>query len=278
VYSAESWLLIGDAERLQQVMWNLLSNAVKFNVVGGRVRVNLERQVGLLSVSVEDTGKGIDPEFLPYVFDRFKQADGSTTRRHGGLGLGLAIVRHIVELHGGRVGVTSEGVDLGSTFTLSLPVRATVPPPDPSIEERRVRPQMTGVAMLETLLAGARVLVVDDERDARELLELVLRRAGAEVRTADGARAGLAELARFRPHVIVSDVGMPEQDGYAFMKSVRALDGPVASTPAIALTAYTRREDELQALAMGFSIHLGKPVNPEDLLAIVADLTLRSMS
>jgi CheY-like chemotaxis protein len=240
--------------------------------------VFVERRESSVDLTVADTGQGIPAEFLPHVFERFRQADGSPSRKSSGLGLGLAIVRHIVELHGGRVAVTSDGAGRGSTFAITLPVRATVLPPDPSPEEHRVRPQLTVPAMPEALLSGARILVVDDERDARELLELLLRRAGAQVRTADGAKAGLAELSRFRPHVIVSDVGMPEQDGYAFMKGVRALDGPVASTPAIALTAYARREDELQALAMGFSIHLGKPVNPEDLLAIVADLTLRSMS
>ena len=266
--SSEPWRLIGDAERLQQVMWNLLSNAVKFNVAGGRIRIKLERGGGQLSVSIADDGKGIEPEFLPYVFDRFKQADGSTTRRHGGLGLGLAIVRHIVELHGGHVQAASPGPGQGSTFTIWLPVRATIAPSEPP-PSTAARPEASSAPTAPPELAGVHVLVVDDERDARELLELVLTRSGARVSTAGSVSSALTLLESATPDVIVSDVGMPEEDGYSFMRRVRQLAGPAATIPAIALTAYTRRDDERQALAMGFSMHLGKPVDPDELTALV---------
>ena len=264
----EPRMLVGDSERLAQVLWNLLSNAVKFSESGGRVEVKIFQEGSQLGLSVTDDGRGIEAEFLPYVFERFKQADGSTTRRYGGLGLGLAIVRHIVELHGGRVSVHSDGPGRGSTFSLIFPVRATTaratlpsdrPPAGVAPTNKAGRPSLNGV----------RVLVLDDERDARDLLELVLRQAGAEVTTADSAAAGFAALERFHPHVIVSDVGMPEEDGYAFMKRVRESKGH-GHVRAIALTAYTRNEDRARALAMGFSAHLGKPVDPEDLIAAVA--------
>jgi CheY-like chemotaxis protein len=252
-------------------MWNLLSNAVKFNEPGGRVEVTFDQRGSQLSVSVVDDGKGIDPEFLPYVFERFKQADSSTTRRFGGLGLGLAIVRHIVELHGGRALVTSAGLGKGSAFQIVLPIQAAAPPSDEPGDDvaaggasESYRPKAN--------LEGVRVLVIDDEADARDLLELVLSQAGASVQTAGSASAGFETLAAFQPHVIVSDIGMPEEDGYAFMKRVRATNGPIAKTPSIALTAYTRGEDRLKALAMGFSMHLGKPVNPDELAALVAEL------
>ncbi len=262
--------IVGDPERLQQVMWNLLSNAVKFNDPGGHVSVRIEQRGQQWAILVTDDGKGIDLEFLPYVFDRFKQADSSTTRRFGGLGLGLAIVRHIVELHGGKATVTSQGPGTGATFQVVLPRLAVAPAPEAAPHEVGV----AAAAREETTggLSGIRVLVVDDEADARDLLELVLQQAGAEVRNASSASAGLALLDTFTPHVIVSDVAMPEEDGYAFMRRVRAMPGPRARIPSIALTAYTRHEDKLRALAMGFTTHLGKPVNPDDLKALVAEL------
>lgn len=268
--SSEPRVLVGDSERLAQVLWNLLSNAVKFSENGGRVEVKISQEGSQLGLSVSDDGRGIEADFLPYVFERFKQADGSTTRRYGGLGLGLAIVRHIVELHGGRVSVHSDGPGRGSTFRLVFPVRATTA----SLETPSDRPAAGHIALRDAATAslnGVRVLVLDDERDARDLLELVLRQAGAEVASADSAARGFAELERFRPHVIVSDVGMPDEDGYAFMRRVRESQAH-AQIGAIALTAYTRSEDRARALAMGFSAHLAKPVDPDDLMAAVARL------
>jgi signal transduction histidine kinase/ActR/RegA family two-component response regulator len=273
-HPSETSLLIGDAERLQQVLWNLLSNAVKFSETGGHIWVELGRHGSALHVSVTDDGKGIDLEFLPYVFDRFKQADGSTTRRFGGLGLGLAIVRHIVEQHGGRVAVRSAGPGQGASFALELPVRATLPLSDTPAERPTRAPSSSGIAAQRDL-RGLRVLVVDDERDARELLELVLTRAGARVAAAGSAAAAFTVLGSFQPEVIVSDVGMPEEDGYSFIRRLRTSSGPLAKTPAVALTAYTRREDEARALALGFDHHLGKPVNPDNLLMVVASLANR---
>jgi PAS domain S-box-containing protein len=266
---AESKILAGDAERLQQVMWNLLSNAVKFSEPGGEILVEVEQRGSQLAVTVTDHGKGIDPEFLPYVFDRFKQADSSTTRRFGGLGLGLAIVRHIVELHGGRASVRSNGLGQGASFEVVLPIHATVPLP---AEAKAASPREPLLAAQAPSLVGLRVLVVDDEVDARELLELVLTQIGATVRSVGTASSALTVLEDFHPDVIVSDIGMPDEDGYGFMRRVRALPGAVAQTPAIALTAYTRSEDRLKALAMGFSVHLGKPVNPDDLIALISVL------
>jgi CheY-like chemotaxis protein len=268
VRPSEPYTLVGDGERLAQVLWNLLSNAVKFSENGGRVEVKIFQEGSQLGLSVIDEGRGIEADFLPYVFERFKQADGSTTRRYGGLGLGLAIVRHIVELHGGRVSVHSEGPGRGATFGLVFPIRATTASTDkPSLRPPSDRPSATGAPRVS--LDGVRVLVLDDERDARDLLELVLRQAGALVATADSASRGFAELERFRPHVIVSDVGMPEEDGYTFMKRVRETKAH-DHVRAIALTAYTRNEDRARALSMGFSAHLGKPVDPDDLMAVVA--------
>jgi PAS domain S-box-containing protein len=271
---AEPAFLVGDTERLQQVMWNLLSNAVKFTDPGGHVEVKLDQRGSQLSVMVVDDGKGIDLAFLPYVFERFKQADSSTTRRFGGLGLGLAIVRHIVELHGGRVAATSAGPGQGSAFEVVFPVHAVaLAAEEPPASTRSDRPRSQPPS---SSLEGLRVLVVDDEADARDLLELVLSQAGAKVRTANSAAVGLAALLPFQPQVIVSDIGMADEDGYAFMRRIRSMQEPAASTPAIALTAYTRNEDKLKALAMGFSVHLGKPVNPDDLTALVAKLAKRA--
>ena len=271
----EPAFLVGDPERLQQVMWNLLSNAVKFSESGGRVEVKLEQRGSQLFASVIDEGQGIEAGFLPYVFERFKQADSSTTRRFGGLGLGLAIVRHIVELHGGRATVNSAGPGRGSAFVVGLPVHAVLPPleePQTSAASEHP-PSRPPCASLE----GLRVLVVDDEADARDLLELVLTQAGAKVLPAPSAAAAVEALLRFQPNVIVSDIGMADEDGYAFMRRVRAMAEPLGATPAVALTAYTRKEDKLKAAAMGFSAHLGKPVNPDDLTALVAKLAKRNV-
>ncbi len=263
-------LLSADPERLQQVIWNLLSNAVKFTESGGKVRVEIQRVGSQLSVAVADTGRGIAPEFLPFVFDRFKQADGTTTRRVGGLGLGLALVRHIVELHGGEVHADSEGVGKGSTFRVTLPVRAVSPVSIVDEEEPVVDAH---VGPRPASIEGLRVLVVDDEADARDLLSEVLSEAGAEIRTAESAAEGFRLLEKFNPHVLVSDIGMPNEDGYSFMRRVRGLD-PSGSggVPSIALTAYTRGEDKTKALSSGFTTHIGKPVSPDALLAAVSNL------
>ncbi|XXX80720.1 PAS domain S-box protein [Sorangium sp. So ce134] len=263
-------MLLGDPARLQQVAWNLLSNAVKFTEGGGHVRVELEQAGTSVRLAVHDDGRGIDPAMLSHVFERFWQADGSITRRFGGLGLGLSIVRHIVELHGGTVSVRSAGLGLGSSFFVALPVRAVVPLPD---HEADRPPGAAARDRTQARLDGLRVLVVDDEPDARELVSAVLRQRGAEVRVASSASEGLGAIAAARPHVIVSDLGMADQDGYAFMRSVRARapdDG--GGTPAIALTAYTSGANQRLAFEAGYDEHLGKPVHPEDLVRLVRKL------
>ncbi|MDP9150655.1 MAG: ATP-binding protein [Myxococcota bacterium] len=269
---AEPCLLVADAQRLQQVMWNLLSNAVKFTGASGTITIAVRQDRSKFVVSVADTGRGIEPDFLPYVFDRFQQADSSTTRRVGGLGLGLAIVRHIVELHGGQAEAASGGSGKGATFTITLPVRALVPTTRPieraCSEAAGQAPRPSSVA-----LRGVRVLVVDDEADARDLLATVLVEAGATVETAASAGDGFDRIRRFRPHVLVSDIGMPEEDGYALITRIRALDPQVGGrTPAIALSAYTRGEDRMKALSAGFTAHVAKPVDPGDFLGVVENL------
>jgi len=260
-------VVLGDPERLQQVAWNLLSNAVKFSDSGGVIRLAIESTESHVLLRVSDDGRGIEPDFLPFVFDRFRQADASTTRRIGGLGLGLALVRHIVELHGGTVAAESPGPGKGSTFTIALPRREAAPIASAD------RPQARSSGSLDRVLEGLRVLIVDDERDARQLLAEVLAQAGAVVETAASAATGFQALQRFHPHVLVSDIAMPEEDGYSFMQRVRAASAPeTASIPALALTAYTRNEDRVKALSKGFTTHIGKPVNPRDLVTAVASL------
>src|SRR6266545_5347513 len=247
----------GDAERLQQVVWNLLSNAVKFAPQGGRVEVMLERADSHVEIVVADNGQGIKPEFLPYVFERFRQEDGATSRQHGGLGLGLAIVRHIVELHGGTVHAASEGLGKGATFTVALPIASVRPvSPDESRGKaagRRVAPENP------PSLAGVRALFVDDEADARELITIMLAQGGAEVRTAVSATEALAACDEWRPDVLIADIGMPGEDGYVLMKKLRARESERGGhIPAIALTAYGRREDRRRALSVGYEYHIPK--------------------
>jgi len=262
-------VLVGDPDRLQQIFWNLLANAVKFTPAGGEVRVEVDQPGSKIVVRVADTGSGIAPEFLPYVFERFSQLDTSTRRVHGGLGLGLAIVRHLTELHGGTVKADSPGEGRGATFTVTLPVRAVQARPSEAPSARLgARP-----ALEPTSLAGIRVLVVDDEPDARELLAAVLGGAGAQVSTAASTREALAVIERERPDVLVSDIGMPEQDGYDLIEKVRALPADRGGTlPAAALTAYGRGEDRARAIAAGYHLHVPKPVMPEELIAVVATL------
>jgi PAS domain S-box-containing protein len=267
---ARAGIVWGDPARLQQVMWNLLSNAVKFTPRGGEVLVRLRRADSQLAVSVTDTGQGISPEFLPYVFDRFRQADGSTTRAHGGLGLGLAIVRHLVEMHGGIVQAESAGEDLGSTFTVTLPLMA--------VQVIQTDASRSSQGAAETIdctpaLDDVRILIVDDEPDARVLLTAIIERCGAKVMSAASVRDALAALASFKPHILVSDIGMPAEDGYALIRKVRALSPEAGGKiPAIALTAYAREEDRMRALLAGFQVHVAKPVNPAELIAVLSGL------
>jgi PAS domain S-box-containing protein len=271
--------VLGDPARLQQVVWNLLSNAVKFTPRGGRIRVRLERMESYAAVTITDTGIGISLDFLPYVFDRFRQADSSSTRSHGGLGLGLAIVRHLVELQGGTVGVESDGVQQGSSFTVKLPLMA--------VNLRRHELETAadgdgaGRAILECppQLQGVRVLVVDDEPDARQLLALVLGECEAEVETAASASEALELVRRTRPDVLISDIGMPDEDGYGLVKRLRADDDPhLKELPAVALTAYASADDRARSLDAGFQIHLSKPVDPEALISAVEQLVKKEKS
>jgi PAS domain S-box-containing protein len=264
-------LLVADPERLQQVVWNLLSNAVKFTDSGGRIEVAIRLVGSHVTCEVKDTGQGIEPVFLPFVFDRFRQADSSMSRRFGGLGLGLALVRHIVELHGGRVEASSEGRGKGALFRIQLPIRAVSPSSRPAVSEPR--PQEPTVSQQAVALKGVRVLVVDDEADARDLIATVLMEAGAEVETARSAAEGFELFKQFRADVLVSDVGMPDEDGFSFMRRIRALAPSEGSrTPALALTAFAREGDRAHALRAGFTAHVGKPVEPEVLASAVSNL------
>jgi signal transduction histidine kinase/CheY-like chemotaxis protein len=263
----------GDPDRLQQVVWNLLSNAVKFTPRGGKVEVRLERVNSHLEVMVSDTGVGINPDFLPHVFERFRQSDSSTTRSRGGLGLGLAIVRHLVELHGGTVHVKSPGEGRGSTFIVRLPLSIA------HLGGDRVHPRAKddeSPAEATTDLAGLRVLVVDDEADSRDTLRHILEHCRAEVFTAGSAAEAMEILPRLLPHVLLSDIGMPDEDGYSFIRRVRKLAaGEGGQTPAVALTAFARTEDRRRALLAGFEMHLSKPVEIHELCAVVATLARR---
>ena len=263
---ADDLVTVADAERLQQVVWNLLSNAVKFTPGGGRVTVRATRQSSHAVVEVQDTGVGIPAEFLPHVFERFTQADSSTTRRYGGLGLGLAIVRHIVELHGGTVRVESAGADAGSRFIIALPLRATAG----ADRGEGVAAEVPAVPVPDAAaLAGVRVLVVDDEHDARDMLHAILTAAGASVVEASSAQEALGLLRGAAPHVLISDIGMAAEDGYAFIRQVRALPGELGRVPAVALTAYGHPADRAHALAAGFDHHAAKPILPRELVILL---------
>ncbi|HYP98916.1 MAG TPA: PAS domain S-box protein [Polyangiaceae bacterium] len=268
---AELCLMVADPERLQQVVWNLLSNSVKFTPSGGTIEVLIRHEDAKVVLTVSDTGQGIDPAFLPFVFDRFKQADASTTRRVGGLGLGLALVRHIVELHGGTVEATSNGIGKGASFSATLPLRAVVA----VSAVTSTRGDGTSPAPPSSAtLAGVRVLVVDDEADARELVAAVLTNAGAAVETARSASEGFDQFLHFRPDVLVSDIGMPDEDGFSFMRRVRSLPREEGGgVPALALTAFVREEDRTKALRVGYTAHIAKPADPEVLTAAVANLS-----
>ena len=266
--------IIADGDRLQQVVWNLVSNAVKFTPRGGAVSIHLDGTTSDLCIIVRDSGEGIPLDVLPFVFERFRQADSSNTRRHAGLGLGLAIVRHLVELHGGHVAATSEGPGNGSTFTVMLPVRAVdaLPP-----ESQSAPPAVPLPVVPPMLLRGLRVLAVDDDPDARDLLFTALSRAGAKVTTCASSRAALDAIGSTRPDVIVCDVGMPDEDGYTFVRTLRTLATERGgTTPAIALTAYAREDDVREALAAGFARHIAKPVDPVRIVTSIADVAGKS--
>ncbi|MGI9105036.1 MAG: ATP-binding protein [Pyrinomonadaceae bacterium] len=261
----------GDPDRLQQVAWNLISNAIKFTPRGGRVRVRLQHVESHIEVSVSDTGKGIMPEFLPHVFDRFRQADATTTRVHSGLGLGLAIVRQLVELHGGTVRADSAGEGQGSTFIVNLPLAAV----------RGATDDLKGVSQqafdCPPQLGGLRVLLIDDEAETLEMLQFILESCGVQVSTANSAAEALEAIKTEAFDVLITDIGMPEEDGYSLIAKVRALDRKQGGRiPAAALTAYASENDRIRALRSGFQIHVPKPISPNELLAVVANLADRT--
>ena len=256
----------GDHDRLQQVLWNILTNAVKFTSAGGQVRVSMEARGEEVCIRVQDTGRGISPDFLPHVFERFRQADGSSTRAHGGLGLGLAIVRHLVELHGGHLTAESAGEGKGAVFTVYLPRR------DAADAQATPAPSVDRAQRTRTLeLGGMHILIVDDERDARELLRAMLAGTGARISEAESASDALRIFAEDRPDIILADIAMPGQDGYSLIHVMRGLLDTEATRPlALAVSAYVRREDRLRALRAGFDEHITKPVQIDDLFAAIA--------
>jgi signal transduction histidine kinase/CheY-like chemotaxis protein len=267
--------VFGDPNRLQQIVWNLLSNAVKFTPKGGRVEVTLARARSQVELRIEDSGMGIPASFLPHLFERFRQADASTTRKFGGLGLGLSIVKHLVELHGGSVEAHSPGEGRGATFVVTLPVRA-IREREPASEDQP-KTNRISQARDETLsLRGILVLVVDDEQDARDILREVLAEASAEVLVAASAKEGLALVKSRHPDIIVSDIGMPERDGYQFIRDVRELASKTdRRIPAIALTAFARSEDRTRVMLAGYQVHISKPIEPRELVATIKSLTYR---
>ena len=258
--------VIGDKDRLQQIFWNLLTNAIKFTRRQGRIHTVIKRVDSHVEISVSDTGQGIAPEFLPHVFDRFRQADATTTRRHGGLGLGLSIVKYLTELHGGSVRVMSDGVGRGATFSVCLPEDTAEARRNAEIDRAAMKSELTGI----------KVLVVDDEEDSVTIVRRILERRGALVRSANSMNEALAEFATFCPNVILSDIGMPGNDGYELISRLRAMPGGRA-VPAVALTALARGEDRTRALHAGFQMHVTKPVDFNELVAVVQNLaSLRS--
>jgi signal transduction histidine kinase/CheY-like chemotaxis protein len=258
--------ILGDPARVQQIIWNLLSNALKFTPRQGRIGVALTQAGSLVHLSVADSGIGIEPQFLPYVFDRFRQEDSSYARSFGGLGLGLAIVRQLVELHGGTVGAASGGKGLGSTFTVEFPVLTSEGHGQRERTDMRVQP-----------LQGIQVLVVEDEQDAREVVTLLLEGHGADVKTATSATEALSHIDARMPDLIVADIGLPDEDGYSFIARVRAREGGSADrVPALALTAYGRPEDRDRALAAGYQVHVGKPFVPDQMIATLTRLARQS--
>jgi CheY-like chemotaxis protein/anti-sigma regulatory factor (Ser/Thr protein kinase) len=262
----------GDGDRLLQVIWNLLSNAVKFTPAGGQVSVQMRREGGAIEIQVADTGSGIAPDFLPYVFDRFRQGDASTTRHHGGLGPGLAIVGHLVESHGGTVTAESDGSGRGSRFTVRLPF-GPVPVAEGQPAPDRAKKEADVFRLVLRSLQNVRVLVVDDEPDTCELVKMTLKQYGATVATVASAAEALAVFVEFAPGVVVADIGIPGEDGYSLIRRLRRLPpGQGGKTPAIALTACAQRQDREQALEAGFDLHLAKPAEPSELAWAIVSL------
>jgi len=275
---ADGCFVSGDANRLQQVFWNLLSNAIKFTPEQGEVRVKADQLDGHVRVSVSDSGVGITPEFLPHIFDRFRQADGSTTRVHGGLGLGLSIVKHLVQLHAGEVTVESAGKAKGATFTVSLPVAADVAT-DKIGDGNSIKLDYDALpSSFSTLFEGLRILVVDDEADSRDLVSTILTRCGGQVQTCESTAEALKTFRTWKPDILVSDIGMPKEDGYTFIRKLRKQKLKWArEIPAIALTAYATDDDRARALSAGFQMHVAKPIEPETLVKSIADATGRTL-
>jgi signal transduction histidine kinase/CHASE1-domain containing sensor protein len=268
-FEATRAMVSGDANRLQQVIWNLLSNAVKFTNNGGQVTVKLSQVGTTVQIAVSDTGQGISREFMPYVFDRFRQADSTTTRHHGGLGLGLAIARHLVEIHGGTIKAESDGEGHGATFTIKLPVIEAAVKPAVTFADTRERAAPTVVA--PQLLAGVNVLLVDDDSDTLKLMTTALTRRQATVTAVSSANEAIKAISRRRPDVLVSDIAMPDEDGYGLIEKIRSLEANGGeSIPAVAITAYAKDEDREKALSSGFQIYLAKPVELTELISVVA--------
>ena len=275
IVDPQGTLVSGDPDRLRQVLWNLCSNAVKFSERGGHVEVRLERVNSHVEVTVTDTGIGIEPAFLPHLFERFTQADAGTSRIHSGLGLGLAITRHLVELQGGRISAHSDGLGHGSTFRIELPVRGVCPPAG---DEIRVHPAASDPAAPFRVprLDGIRILVVDDDRDALALSREILEVTGAIVTTADSGQDALDKLGKGITDVLIADIGMPRMDGFELIGKIRASgEAAIRAIPAAALTAFARSEDRIRAMRSGFEVHLSKPIEPGELMAAAATLARR---
>ena len=265
---------VGDANRLQQVVWNLLANAIKFTPSGGRIEVRVERAGENLQMQVSDTGQGIGSEFLPYIFDRFRQADGTTTRQHGGLGLGLAIVRQLVELHGGTIKAHSAGAGKGATFIIQLPLAPSVTPAGKKQSQKLQRKQaaQSSLAPLPQL-GNVKVLLVDDDPDTLQILSVTLTESKAGVQRAASVAEALEILEWYEPDVLVSDLAMPGEDGYSLIAKIRDIESTTGKqTPVIALTSYVRVEDRARALSAGFNMFVPKPVQPEELITAIASL------
>jgi signal transduction histidine kinase/ActR/RegA family two-component response regulator len=270
VYNSEVEAITCDAQRLQQIIWNLLTNAVKFTPVNGEVTITLEQNNETIRIIVSDDGEGISSEFLPFVFDRFRQADSSSTRKHNGLGLGLAIVRHLAELHGGTVTAASGGHGKGATFTVTLPLSLVVETPSKNASEKTNGHKQTEKS--KTGLRGLRILVVDDDIDTCEMLTYALNLLGAETQASNSVREAFVSMAEWEPDVLLTDINMPEEDGYSLIRQLRTAPSKKADIPVIALTALARPEDGEQALSAGFQLHMAKPVDIEELAEAIVNL------
>jgi CheY-like chemotaxis protein/anti-sigma regulatory factor (Ser/Thr protein kinase) len=273
IIGANLRLVSGDGDRLQQVVWNVLSNAAKFTPAGGRVEISVGQTVTHVQIQVKDSGPGIDPAFLPHVFERFRQADGTTTRAHGGLGLGLAIVRHLVELHGGTIAVENSEDESGAIFTIRLPLPSGELRPEALARAASLLKELPAEKLS---LEGLRILVVDDEVDALDLIGVELSQHGAKVVGVGSAEEAIKELETVDFDLLISDIGMPKTDGYELMRQIRKQeDGKSRNIPAVALTAYARVQDRMQAIMSGYNTHVTKPVEANELITVVAGLVGR---